>query len=67
MTDIFYKNKSIPSIKPGQLQRHRIDALLSKAIEYPVVTVIAGAGYGKTQAVSKSGTGNNGKIGRAHV
>ena len=52
MIDIIYNNKSIPSIKPGQLQRHRIDTLLSKAIEYPVVTVIAGAGYGKTQAVS---------------
>ncbi|MDR3364669.1 MAG: LuxR C-terminal-related transcriptional regulator [Clostridiales Family XIII bacterium] len=34
------------------LERQRIDRLLAEAIENPVVIVAAGAGYGKTRAVS---------------
>ncbi|MDR2357544.1 MAG: LuxR C-terminal-related transcriptional regulator [Oscillospiraceae bacterium] len=33
------------------LERSDISALLDKAVEYPLVTVVAGSGYGKTQAV----------------
>ena len=33
------------------LERPRINHLLEKAVQYPVVTVVAGAGYGKTYAV----------------
>ncbi|MDR0584161.1 MAG: LuxR C-terminal-related transcriptional regulator [Treponema sp.] len=33
------------------LERNRIDVLLEKAVQNPVVVVIAGAGYGKTHAV----------------
>ena len=41
------------SIAPNQvyLDRPRIDALLEKAVRNPVVTVMAGAGYGKSRAV----------------
>lgn len=46
------KKRIIPHVKQGIMQRPRIDALLLKAAEHPVVTVTAGAGYGKTQAVS---------------
>lgn len=52
MDTIVYNNKTIPLKSSGQLERERIDTLLGKAIEHPVVTVTAGAGYGKTQAVS---------------
>lgn len=34
------------------LNRPNLDALLKESIQKPLVTVIAGAGYGKTQAVS---------------
>lgn len=44
-------NHNLP-VRPGLLKRPRIDALLSLAIEYPLVTVTAGPGYGKTQAVA---------------
>ncbi|MDR0879010.1 MAG: LuxR C-terminal-related transcriptional regulator [Treponema sp.] len=33
------------------LERPQIDRLLNSAVQSPVVTVVAGAGYGKTQAV----------------
>ena len=33
------------------LERPHIDQLLEKAVRSPIVTVIAGAGYGKSQAV----------------
>ena len=33
------------------LERPRIDDLLERAMEYPILTVVAGAGYGKSQAV----------------
>jgi LuxR family maltose regulon positive regulatory protein len=33
------------------LERPRIHRLLEKAMEHPVITVTAGAGYGKTQAI----------------
>ncbi|GHV95968.1 hypothetical protein AGMMS50293_22880 [Spirochaetia bacterium] len=33
------------------LERPRIDRLLEKAVQNPIVTVVAGAGYGKSQAV----------------
>ncbi|MDR3171890.1 MAG: LuxR C-terminal-related transcriptional regulator [Treponema sp.] len=34
------------------LERPRIDHLLGKAVQSPFITVVAGTGYGKTQAVS---------------
>ena len=36
---------------PDHLIRPRVNELLSKAIEKPLVIVCAGAGYGKTRAV----------------
>jgi len=33
------------------LKRPRVDSLLKSAIQKPLTTVVAGAGYGKTQAV----------------
>ncbi|MGI6152548.1 MAG: LuxR C-terminal-related transcriptional regulator [Christensenellaceae bacterium] len=36
----------------GLLKRQHVDDLLAEAIKRPVTTVIAGTGYGKTQAVS---------------
>ncbi|MDR1430023.1 MAG: LuxR C-terminal-related transcriptional regulator [Spirochaetaceae bacterium] len=50
------KNKEFftgPSLSEGQLylERQRINKLLEKAVHRPIVTVIAGAGYGKTHAV----------------
>jgi LuxR family maltose regulon positive regulatory protein len=44
---------TIPRWKGNQryLERSRIHRLLEKAIQSPVVTITAGAGYGKTQAV----------------
>jgi LuxR family maltose regulon positive regulatory protein len=44
---------NVPIIKDDQkyLERPHIDQLLEKAIQSPIVTVIAGSGYGKTYAV----------------
>ena len=39
------------SIMPLYLERPQINSLLEQAVKKPVVTVIAGAGYGKTHAV----------------
>jgi LuxR family maltose regulon positive regulatory protein len=42
------------TIAPGSpihLKRRALHELLEKAAQYPLVTVVAGAGYGKTQAV----------------
>ena len=48
------ENKHRVLSSPGEtvyLQRPQIDRLLEKALDAPVVTIIAGAGYGKTRAV----------------
>jgi len=47
-----YKNAVIPAKNHRLLFRNRLDNLLSEAVKNSLVTVIAGAGYGKTQAVS---------------
>jgi LuxR family maltose regulon positive regulatory protein len=52
MEENFFFHKT--SVLPGNqvyLERPRIDALLEKALGCPMVTVTAGAGYGKSQAV----------------
>ncbi|MDR0601691.1 MAG: LuxR C-terminal-related transcriptional regulator [Treponema sp.] len=48
-----YFHSNIPMLFGNQtsLTRPRIDILLEKALQSPIVTVIAGAGYGKTHAV----------------
>lgn len=52
-SNILYSNvSSLPNISHGYFHRQNLDKLLTDAIEYPFVTVTAGAGYGKTQAVS---------------
>ena len=43
--------KKLP-VKRGLLQRPRIDRLFAQGFEHSLVTVIAGVGYGKTQAVA---------------
>jgi LuxR family maltose regulon positive regulatory protein len=48
---LFYSNVSIPPENQIYLKRPQIYDLLKKAVESPIVTVTAGAGYGKTQAV----------------
>jgi len=52
MSKLIYKKTTLPPQKQGQLQRHRLDMLIEKAIEHSLVLVNAGTGYGKTQAVS---------------
>ncbi|MDR3119924.1 MAG: hypothetical protein LBU58_01085, partial [Clostridiales bacterium] len=42
---------SISPENPELLQRPRIDALFSRAVNCSLVTVVAGPGYGKTQAI----------------
>ena len=52
MTNQFFHGNVF--IAPGSqvyLERPRIDQLLEKAMQYPIVMVEAGAGYGKSQAV----------------
>jgi LuxR family maltose regulon positive regulatory protein len=46
------ENKRGLPIKEGLLDRPRIYALLDEAVKHSLVTVVAGAGYGKTQAVA---------------
>ena len=41
-----------PPVKQGLLHRPRIDALLEQGIRHSLLTVVAGWGYGKTQAVA---------------
>lgn len=40
------------AVRDNLLRRGRIDALLEQGLEYPLVTVVAAPGYGKTQAVA---------------
>jgi LuxR family maltose regulon positive regulatory protein len=48
---LFHSNLPIASGNQRFLERLRIDRLLERAIQNPVVIVSAGAGYGKTHAV----------------
>ncbi|MDR1732603.1 MAG: LuxR C-terminal-related transcriptional regulator [Synergistaceae bacterium] len=52
MQDHFFHN-GVPAVSENEyhLERPRIDELLEKAVRNPVVSVVAGAGYGKTEAV----------------
>ncbi|MDR3335003.1 MAG: LuxR C-terminal-related transcriptional regulator [Treponema sp.] len=47
----FHSNVPIVLGNQQYLERPQIHRLLEKAMQYPIVTVVAGAGYGKTQAV----------------
>lgn len=44
--------RNIAPFRQGQIIRPKVDKLLSEAIKFPLVTVTAGPGYGKTQAVA---------------
>jgi LuxR family maltose regulon positive regulatory protein len=46
-----YSNASLKCPNQVYLQRPRLDKLLEQAVQGQLLTVIAGAGYGKTQAV----------------
>jgi LuxR family maltose regulon positive regulatory protein len=48
---IFHSNVPIAPGNRSYLERSRINSLLEKVIQNPVIIVCAGAGYGKTQAV----------------
>ena len=48
-------------------QRQRVNQLLMKAAGYPFVVICAGAGYGKTSAVSDFARGANTPIGWTHL
>jgi|GEM_PF-161113 len=50
--DILYDNVTAASPLHSNFRRPRVDKLLEEAIAFPLVLVTAGAGYGKTQAVS---------------
>lgn len=39
-------------IKPGMLHRNKVREVLARGLDYPLIMVEAGPGYGKTQAVS---------------
>ena len=47
----FDSNSNKFSQSGGYLERARLSALLNKAMDYPLVIVCAGSGYGKTHAV----------------
>ncbi|MDR3115157.1 MAG: LuxR C-terminal-related transcriptional regulator [Treponema sp.] len=47
----FHSNVPVVSANHGYLPRPQIHHLLEKAMQSPLITVVAGAGYGKTQAV----------------
>jgi LuxR family maltose regulon positive regulatory protein len=48
----FHSNAPIAPGNQIYLERPQIDSLLDRAVQSPVVTVVAGAGYGKTHSVS---------------
>jgi LuxR family maltose regulon positive regulatory protein len=48
---LFHSNVSFVQGNQVYLERPQIDSLLAKAVENPLVTVVAGAGYGKTHSV----------------
>jgi LuxR family maltose regulon positive regulatory protein len=50
-THIFHSKAAVPPENRAYLERPRINKLLENAMKSPYVTVTAGAGYGKTQAV----------------
>lgn len=52
MDSILYERSATLPSTNGHFYRPRIERLLVEALEYPIVTVIAGTGWGKTQAVS---------------
>ncbi|MDR2759052.1 MAG: helix-turn-helix transcriptional regulator, partial [Spirochaetaceae bacterium] len=47
----FHSNVFMDRMNQSYLERPRLDRLLEQAVRNPMVVVIAGAGYGKTQAV----------------
>lgn len=47
-----HENRRNLPVKSGLIERSRLDSLLDQGLEYPLVAVTAGPGYGKTQAVS---------------
>ena len=49
--DMDTTRKKLP-VKQGLLHRPRVDRLFAQGLEHSLVTVIAGVGYGKTQAVA---------------
>jgi LuxR family maltose regulon positive regulatory protein len=49
--NFFHSNVPVVPANHVCLDRPRINRLLEAALQYPIVTVIAGAGYGKTQGV----------------
>ncbi|MDR0433780.1 MAG: hypothetical protein LBH21_01795, partial [Gracilibacteraceae bacterium] len=51
MSKLFHRNSMILPENRYYLERPRINNLLAKAVQHPYVTVVAGTGYGKTQAV----------------
>lgn len=52
MNPSLYKGVSSPPSAEFLLSRPQVDKLLAQAIQKPLTTVVAGAGYGKTQSVS---------------
>ena len=49
--EFFHGYTPIASGSREYLERPRINELLGKAVQYPIVSIVAGAGYGKTYAV----------------
>ncbi|MDR2796945.1 MAG: LuxR C-terminal-related transcriptional regulator [Treponema sp.] len=49
----YFFHSNVPIVPDNQpyLERPRIDRLLKTALQYSIVTVVAGVGYGKTQGV----------------
>lgn len=48
---LYERSATLPNIQ-GHFHRPRINAMLTEALEHPLVTIAAGAGFGKTQAAS---------------
>ncbi|MDR2535065.1 MAG: hypothetical protein LBD29_03425, partial [Treponema sp.] len=51
MKNLFHSNVPIVPGNQRYLERPQIYRLLEKAVQSPLVTVVAGAGYGKTYGV----------------
>lgn len=49
-------------IKNGMLERPRLNKIFTSALEYDLVTVVAGPGYGKTQALARFAQGIPGRL-----
>lgn len=43
--------QSLP-LQPGMLNRPRVDSLIEEGLRYPLLVLLAGPGYGKTQAMA---------------